>query len=69
MLERCGANLSADPEEVQEEVAPEGSEFADEDGDDGEKQEYVRKEFVAKPIELDGVTEAFVNKLMVKPSR
>lgn len=35
----------------------EGSEFAEGDEDDGEKKEYVKKDFVARPYISDGVTE------------
>jgi hypothetical protein len=47
----------------------EGSEFAEGDEDDGEKKEYVKKDFVARPYISDGVTEEQVNSLIVKNTR
>jgi len=47
----------------------EGSEFAEGDEDDGEKKEYVKKDFVARPYNSDGVTEEQVNNLIVKNTR
>lgn len=47
----------------------EGSEFAEGDEDDGEKKEYVKKDFVARPYISDGVTEENVNSLIVKNTR
>ena len=55
--------------EGQEEAAAEGSEFAGEEDDDADKQDYVRKEFSARKYESDGITEEAVNQLIVKPSR
>lgn len=56
-------------DEAMDDAAPEGSDFNDEQDEDVDKQEYVRKEFFARPYESDGVTEAAVNQLIVKPSR
>lgn len=47
----------------------EGSEFAEGDEDDGEKKEYVKKDFVARQYISDGVTEEHVNSLIVKNTR
>lgn len=47
----------------------EGSEFGEDAEDDGEKKEYVKKDFVAKPYSSDGITETEVNNLIVKNSR
>ena len=52
-----------------EEAPAEGSEFAGEEDDEGDKGEYVRKEFFAKPYVSDGITEEAVNQLIVKKSR
>ena len=37
--------------------------------DEENKKEYVKKEFFARPYNSDGVTEADVNKLIIKNSR
>lgn len=37
--------------------------------DEENKKEYVKKEFFARPYTSDGVTEADVNKLIIKNSR
>lgn len=47
----------------------EGSDFGENYGDDGEKKEYVKKEYFARPYVSDGVTENDVNNLIVKNSR
>lgn len=53
-----------------EDDAVEAGEDIDEDLDDeGNAQEYVRKEFVARPYTSDGVTEDKVKQLIVQPSR
>lgn len=49
--------------------AGEGSDFGENFGDDGEKKEYVKKEFFARPYISDGITEADVNNLIVKNTR
>ena len=49
--------------------AGEGSEFGENFGEDGEKKEYVKKEYFAKPYISDGITEADVNNLIVKNTR
>jgi len=48
-----------------------GSDLGDGDNyeDDVEKKEYVKKEYFAKPYHADGVTEAAVNKLIIKNTR
>ena len=56
------------PKSQQEEEA-EGSEIANEQEDEGEKKEYVKKEYYARPYNSDGVTEAEVNSLIIKNTR
>ena len=45
-----------------------GSDQGD-DYDEGEKKEYVRKEYFAQEYKSDGVTEQAVNSLIVQNSR
>jgi dynein intermediate chain 3, axonemal len=47
---------------------PEGSDF-EENQDDDDKKEYVKKEYYARPYESDGITEAAVNALIIKNTR
>lgn len=56
-------------EDVIEDAPAEGSEFAEGEEEEDAKQEYVRKEFFARPYEGDGVTEEAVNQLIVQPGR
>lgn len=56
-------------EEMDGAVEGEGSEFGDNYGDDGEKKEYVKKEYFARAYTSDGATEADVNTLIIKNSR
>lgn len=43
--------------DIDKEEGAEGSEFAEGDEDEGEKKEYVKKDFFARPYNSDGVTE------------
>lgn len=47
----------------------EGSDVGNDQEDEGEKKEYVKKEYFARPYNSDGVTEAEVEALIVKNSR
>jgi hypothetical protein len=47
----------------------EGSDMGDNYGDDGERKEYVKKEFFAKAYTADGITEEAVNSLIIKNNR
>lgn len=62
-------DLEEPEKEVEQVEVAEGSEFGEDAEDDGEKKEYVKKDFVAKPYSSDGITETEVNNLIVKNSR
>ena len=61
--------LEEPDKDVEQPEGADGSEFAEGDDDDGEKKEYVKKDFVARPYISDGVTEEQVNSLIIKNSR
>ena len=58
-----------DVEQNNDQDNADGSDNGDNYGDDGERKEYVKKEFFAKPYEADGITEESVNSLIIKNNR
>jgi hypothetical protein len=47
----------------------EGSDMGADQEDEGEKKEYVKKEYFAQPYNSDGVSEAQVNSLIIQNNR